>query len=49
MKEVSKIEIFKDDVMVHDGFHDEFDALEWLLNNQKKGVYSIKTTRTIEI
>ena len=48
--ERTDIEVRTDqEIVLKDGFHDEFDALEWLTNNKNHGNYTIVTTRRIKI
>lgn len=49
-KEISRISVvdYLTDEVLKDGFHDEFDALEWLLEKHKKsGKFIIKSERVI--
>ena len=47
MKESSKIEVLSGEKVLRDGFHDEFDALEWLELNHDSGKFIIRTERHI--
>jgi hypothetical protein len=49
-KEVSSIKILDDKGnLLKRGFHDEFDALEWLEAQGKKGKFKIVTERLISL
>jgi hypothetical protein len=47
MKESSTTMVMQGDKVLKDGFHDEFDALEWLTSNFEAGNYTIRTDRKI--